>query len=110
MWWLDDALDHEIERPLEDGREGRTRHLMVAFNIDLDGAVAEIPRVWYREACVGVSAEGNWREGFFAHGYVDNGLFAVFVDKRWQLGFKGWVLLPTVKRDREGGVADQGGD
>lgn len=110
MWWLNDALDQKIECPLEDGREGRTLHVLVTLNVDLDGTVAKIPRVRYREACVGVSAEGNWGKGFFAHGYVDNGLFAVFVDKRWQLGFERWVLLPTAKRDREGGVADRGGD
>ena len=110
MWWLNDTLDHEIERSLEDGRKARTLHILVALNVDLDGAVAEIPRVRYREACVGVSAEGNWRESFSAHGYVDNGLFAVFVGKRWQLAFERWVLLPTAKRAGEGGVADQGGD
>ena len=110
MWWLNDALDHEIERPLEDGRESRTLHVLVALNVYLDGAVAKTPRVRYREACVGVSAEGNWGEGFFAHGYVDNGPFAVYVGKRWQLGFAWWVLLPTAKRDREGGVADRGRD
>lgn len=110
---FDNALNSDVERPLEDSCESRTLRVVLAQDVDFNGATAVIPRVWYREACSRVSAEGKWCEGFFAHGYLTDSLFAFYVNERRQLGFMGWILPPTSNRDgegREGGVADEGGD
>lgn len=36
-------------------------------------------------------------------------LFAFYIGEGRQLAFVGWILLPTVKRDGEGGIADERG-
>ena len=105
----DDALDRNVERPLEDGGEGRTLPGVGARDVDFDGAAAKVPRVRDREAGAGVAAEGERREGLLAHGDVVDGLFAFYVRDWVQLGLARWVLGPTSDRDGEGGVADERG-
>lgn len=106
---VDDALDRNVERPLEDGGEGRTLPDVGARDVDFDGAAAEVPRVRDREAGAGVAAEGEGREGLLAHGDVVDGLFAFYVGDWVQLGLARWVLGPTSDRDGEGRVADERG-
>ena len=98
---FDDAFNGNVEGPLEDGREGRSRHVVLPQNVDFDGATAEVPRVRYREACASVPAERKRCQSFLAHGYVADGLLAFDVGDRCQLGFARWVLLPTSDRDGE---------
>ncbi|KAM0796720.1 hypothetical protein BDR22DRAFT_500563 [Usnea florida] len=110
---FDHAVDRNVECPFENG--GESGHLLLALlqNVNLDGAIAFLPLVWYTEACVGFSAEGQWCEGFVAHGYSADCLFAFYVFDRCQLGFTGWILAPTSNRGgdgREGNIADERGN
>ena len=107
---LDHTLHGNVERPLEDGREVGALLVVRPRDVDLDGAVAVVPRVRHNEARAGVSAEGNGREGLGPHGYVVDGLFAFFVGERRQLWFLGGILLPASNRDGEGGIAGQRGN
>lgn len=54
---LDDALDGNVESPLEDGRERRSRHGVLPHDVDFNGAVADIPNVGYCEAGTRIPAE-----------------------------------------------------